>query len=193
VVTRLLLNTLGDDRDPANSELASNVGILDRAARGLPSRPSPELADTLSFLLTGADSEYGSVQSAILCGDVAASRDPEVYLRDIRAGLDSRPRFATITRNLGPCAFWPITPRERPTRIANPTPALIVQSTGDTRTTYSGAVNLHRALTGSRMLTLAGARIHAVFGHYANPCVDEEVKRYLRDGVLPPHDLTCTG
>jgi len=43
------------------------------------------------------------------------------------------------------------------------------------------------------MLTLANARIHAVFGNYAHACVDDRVRRYLDDGVLPATDLTCAG
>jgi len=190
-VTGLLLAGLGDDRDEPSADLAATVHVLDRAARGEIAKPTPSLLESLTFLLTGAESEYGSAQSAILCGDAAAPRDPEVYLRDIRAARVREPRFATITRNLGPCAFWPILPREHPTVINNPAPALIVQSTGDTRTTYQGASALHRVLTGSRMLTLRNARIHAVYGNYANDCVDDRVNAYLIDGKLPATDVTC--
>ena len=193
VVTALLLDGLGDDRDEPSADLASRVQVLERAARGLPAPPTPSLAEALTFFLTGSESSYGSVQAAVLCGDVAAPRDPQVYWRDIRRAAVSEPRFATVTRNLGPCAFWPTRPRERPTVVHNSAPALIVQSTGDTRTSYAGAQALHRALTGSRMLTLANARIHAVFGNYANACVDDRVRRYLDDGVLPATDLTCAG
>ena len=62
---------------------------------------------------------------------------------------------------------------------------------GDTRATYPGALAMHAALTGSRMVTLAGARIHAVFGNYGNPCVDGQVRDYLHTGRLPAADLTC--
>ncbi|MEH1124274.1 alpha/beta hydrolase [Micromonospora sp. CPCC 206061] len=66
-----------------------------------------------------------------------------------------------------------------------------MQATGDPRTVYRGALAMHRALTGSRMVTLDGARIHSVFGNYGNVCVDDTVIGYLRDGVLPSTDLTC--
>jgi pimeloyl-ACP methyl ester carboxylesterase len=193
VVTGLLMDGLGDDRDEPNAELAAAVRVLDRAARGKPAEPTPVLTESLTFILTGAESPYGSQQIAILCGDVAAPRNPEIYLRDIRAAQASEPRFATFTRNLGPCAFWPVTPRERPTVVQNSTPALIVQSTGDTRTTHQTALALHRLLTGSRLLTLQNARIHGVFGNYGNPCVDNRVNAYLRDGVLPATDISCAG
>jgi hypothetical protein len=51
---------------------------------------------------------------------------------------------------------------------------------------------MHRALTGSRMVTLRDARIHAVFGNYGNACVDNQVIGYLRTGTLPAGDLDCT-
>jgi pimeloyl-ACP methyl ester carboxylesterase len=186
----LLLDGNSDDRDEPNADLAATVRVLDEAVRTGRAAPTASLAESLSFVLTGDESEYGSVQAAILCGDVAAPRNPEVYLREIRAAMATEPRFAPLTRNLGPCVFWP-EPRERSTRIGNATPALIVQSTGDTRTTYEGALVMHAALTGSRMVTLPGARIHAVFGNYGNACVDDQVIAYLRTGRLPAADMTC--
>jgi pimeloyl-ACP methyl ester carboxylesterase len=187
----LLLDGIGDDRDEPAADLAATVQVLDRAARHGDAEPTESLAESLTFALTGAESEYGSVQAAILCGDVAAPREPAVYLRDIRTAMPREPRFAPVTRNLGPCAFWPVTPVEQPTRIGNSTPALLVQSTGDTRTTYPAAQAMHAALTGSRMITLTGSRIHAVFGNYGNACVDGGVINYLRTGVLPAADATC--
>ena len=81
--------------------------------------------------------------------------------------------------------------RERPTDVRNRVPALVVQSTGDPATTYEAATAMHRAMAGSRMLTLQGARIHAVYANYGNACVDGHVNAYLRDGVLPARNLTC--
>jgi pimeloyl-ACP methyl ester carboxylesterase len=186
----LLLDGNADDRDEPNADLAATVRVLDEAVQTGYAEPTASLAESLSFALTGDESAYGSVQAAILCGDVGASRSREAYLRDIRAAMAKEPRFAPLTRNLGPCVFWS-PPREQPTRIGNATPALIVQATGDTRTTYEGALVMHAALTGSRMVTLPGARIHAVFGNYGNTCVDNQVITYLRTGLLPATDVTC--
>ena len=190
-VRGLLLDAISDDRDAPSADLAATVRVLEWAAVMGHAEPTESLAETLTFMLTGAESSYGSVQAAILCGDVAAPRDPAVYLRDIRAALPREPHFAPVTRNLGPCAFWPVTPAEQPTRIGNSVPALIVQSTGDTRTTYQSALGLHAALRGSRMVTLRDARIHAVFGNYGNTCIDDQVIGYLRTGVLPATDVFC--
>jgi hypothetical protein len=52
-------------------------------------------------------------------------------------------------------------------------------------------VALHRALTGSRMIVLAGARTHGVYLFRGATCVDAAVDGYLRSGRLPAADLTC--
>lgn len=68
---------------------------------------------------------------------------------------------------------------------------MIVASTGDTRTVYSNAQALHGLMTSSRLVTLAGARIHAVYPWYGDNCVNGTVNAYLAAGKLPPIDLTC--
>jgi pimeloyl-ACP methyl ester carboxylesterase len=191
VLPTLIMSGLYDDRDQPSAELAAAVRVLRDAAAGRPATPTPTLSDSLRFIYTGEDSHYGSVQAAILCGDRAAPRDPEVYWRDIQAHRASGPLFEPFARNLNPCAFWPNQPSEAPTRVGNGIPALIVQSTGDPATLYQYAQGMHRALTGSRLLTLEGARIHAVYGNYGNVCVDDQVNAYLASGVLPSTDRTC--
>jgi pimeloyl-ACP methyl ester carboxylesterase len=190
VVPALVFSGLYDDRDAPNGDLAATLRVLHRAAVDGSAEPTPALAEQLRFITTGDESHYGSVQAAILCADRAAPRNPETYWRDIEAHRADEPLFAPLIRNLGPCAFWPTAPRERPTDVGNRVPALIVQSTGDPATTYDSAVAMHRAMAGSRMLTL-DARIHAVYANYGNACVDARVDDYLRDGVLPARNLTC--
>jgi hypothetical protein len=51
---------------------------------------------------------------------------------------------------------------------------------------------MHRALAGSRMVTLRGAFRHGTFLVGGSPCVDAAVDRYLVDGVLPDGDTSCT-
>jgi hypothetical protein len=152
--------------------------------------PSPWLADTLTFLLTSTDSHYGSVQTAILCGDVAAPRDKEIYWRDVQQARARDALFGPVTQSIGPCAFWE-TPRERPTVIRDDLPALLVNATGDPRTTYRSAVAVRRAWPGSRLLTLRDADQHAVYGVFGSACVDDTVNTYLATGELPRHDVTC--
>ncbi|WP_282793254.1 alpha/beta hydrolase [Streptomyces sp. CC224B] len=186
----LLVEGIADDTDKARADLAGAVSALARAATGKPAPLPPDLAETLRFAMTGEGSHWGSVQTAILCGDVAAPRDPERYWRDIQRSRRDHPLFGPLTNNIGPCAFWD-RPRERPTRVRHATPALLVAATGDPRTPYDGSVALRNRLRGSALITLKGADRHGVYGEYGNTCVDDEVNAYLATGVLPEGDRTC--
>ncbi|MFI8534805.1 alpha/beta hydrolase [Streptomyces aquilus] len=190
VVPLIVFNGLSQDNDSAYGDFAQAMRDLSRAADGHRVTASPWLADALAFLLTGNDSPYGSVQTAILCGDVAAPRDPEVYWRDIQKARARDPLLAPVTNNLNPCAFWD-PPRERPTTVRDDLPALLVNATGDPRSTYEGATAVRRAWPSSRLVTLRGADQHAVYGVYGTPCVDDTVNAYLATGRLPATDITC--
>ncbi|MFH7334176.1 alpha/beta hydrolase [Streptomyces sp. KHY 26] len=190
IVPALVFNGLSQDNASAFGDFARGVRDLRIAAEGHPVAPSPWLAGSLQFLLTGHDSAYGSAQTAVLCGDRAAPRDPETYWRDLRqAGTDDR-LFAPVTNDINPCAFWDA-PRERPTRVRADLAALLVNATGDPRTVYPGAEAVHRAWPGSRLITLHDADQHAVFGVFGSACVDDAVNAYLATKRLPATDLSC--
>ncbi|MET0424502.1 MAG: alpha/beta hydrolase [Actinoplanes sp.] len=186
-----LLAGSGDDRPAARAEFAAIVRTLDDSAHGRPADPGPRLDGLLAFILTSAGSPLASPTAAITCGDRAAPRDPETYWADVQRSRARHPIFGPLKNNIWPCAFWPNEPRENPTHIGNATPALIVSATGDTATTYDGSKAMHRALTGSRLLTLRGVTAHGIYGEYGNTCVDAKVNAYLTSGVLPKADLSC--
>ena len=96
-----------------------------------------------------------------------------------------------MVRNITPCAFWPTDHRKKVTKVHNKVPSLVVGSTGDINATYPMQQAMHRAMGGSRMLTLAGVRTHGVYGFFGSSCVDEKVNAYLGTGSLPAHDETC--
>ncbi|WP_030347270.1 alpha/beta hydrolase [Streptomyces sp. NRRL S-1022] len=186
----LVFNGLSQDNPQAYGDFAQGVRDLRRAAGGRTVTPSPWLASALEFLLTGHESAYGSAQAAILCGDVAAPRDPETYWRDLRrAGAGDR-LFAPVANGINACAFWDA-PRERPTTIRDDLPALLVNATGDPRTIYRGARSVRHRWPGSRLVTLRGADQHAVYGVFGSACVDTTVNTYLATGRLPVRDVTC--
>ncbi|MFG2001214.1 alpha/beta hydrolase [Spirillospora sp. NPDC048911] len=192
VLPALLFGYLGDDRDKARSELADAVKVFTTAAAGRPAEPGARLDEELTFALTGAESRYGSAQVALLCGDAAGERDPEVLWRDVQRSRKRHPVFGAVAHNINPCAFWPYTPREKPTRVSTRLPSLVVGATGDTRTIYQGSQTLHRLLPGSRLLTLRGANFHAPYqAAYGNACVNDQVNAYLGTGVLPSKDVVC--
>lgn len=189
-VPLLLFMMLSDDGDASRAELAAAVTVLSEAAKGKPTRPSPAFTGNLRHVLTSDNSPTGSVQTAILCGDRAAPRNPESYWRNVERSRAAHPRFGPMTENITPCAFWD-RPREEPTRVRHDIPALIVAATGDPRTTYRSSVKLHRELPSSKLITLTGANRHGIFGDYGNACVDDQVNRYLATGKLPAKDRTC--
>jgi pimeloyl-ACP methyl ester carboxylesterase len=180
------------DQNDAYADLAAGVRILRDAARGAKVTPTPALEEALrAFGSPEPGGEFGSAQMAILCADRAVSRNPQTYWRDLQAHRAAEPLFGPFIRNITPCAFWPSDPVEPPTAVGNAAPVLILNATGDTQTIYSGALALHRALTGSRLVTLKNAFQHGVyFG--GSRCADSVVNRYLLDGHLPARDVTCT-
>ncbi|MGW3185107.1 alpha/beta fold hydrolase [Kitasatospora sp. NPDC001119] len=190
-VPALLFTGMADDTDPARASLAEQMSLLARAANGHPSTLPPAFADLLRSVFTPAGSSTGSAQTAILCGDAPAPRDPETYWSDIERARAAHPLFAPLTENITPCAFWD-RPREAPVRVRHDTPALIVASTGDPRVPYTRSTALHDRLPSSRLLTLAGANQHANYGVHGSSCVDTAVNAYLATGHLPARDRTCT-
>jgi pimeloyl-ACP methyl ester carboxylesterase len=176
---------------------AANRGPLRVGSHQVDSKVTPN--ERLEGVLTGLSAPdadgSASVTTAIQCADRAASsRDPEVYYRDIEAHRTDEPLFGPLTRNITPCSFWPTTPAEPATKVHNNVPVLMVGATGDPAAGYPGQQVAHRALAGSRLVTLRGAFRHTVYaGLFApqNQCIDDIVNRYLIDGKLPSRDRTC--
>jgi pimeloyl-ACP methyl ester carboxylesterase len=190
VVPALLVNPLSDDSGASNDQLARFVRTLADALTGAPVEPAPDLADVLAGILTGANSVFHSGQTAISCADEPVSRDIEWYRRDTRARQARAPLFGGLNR-ISPCVFWPTTP-PRPRVIDNAVPALIVHADGDINATPELNEAMHRALHGSRMITLDHVRTHGVYLFRGAACVDESVNAYLNTGVLPGGDQRCT-
>ncbi|WP_433235941.1 alpha/beta fold hydrolase [Streptosporangium sp. CA-135522] len=172
-----------------NAHLAARVRQIADAAEGKPVQPSKDLDDELRFTLTGRPRDL-SGQAAVICGDAAVPRDPEAYWRDIQRSRADQPVFGPYANNITACAFW-APPREPRTIVRNDVPALIVQATRDTRTVYQEGVNLNRAMSASRLVTLQDVRMHGIFGRLPNACVQNAVNTYFRDGTLPAANLTC--
>ncbi|TCC36078.1 alpha/beta fold hydrolase [Kribbella speibonae] len=188
-VPLVLFGPLADDRDAARATYAGIVRTLLDATSG-PVEPGPDLGGFLEGLLTPASSQLASAQIAILCGDRAVPRDRQVYWRDIQTHRRAEPHFASLTRMISPCAYWPVQPQEPPTWIATSERALIVAADGDPRSIYAYATALQKHLPNARMLTLKNARKHGIFGEYGSDCVDNTVISYLITDRLPA-DKTC--
>ncbi|MFH8292883.1 alpha/beta hydrolase [Streptomyces sp. NPDC018059] len=180
---------LGSDLDAARAELATATRSLARAADRERVEPKPWLAGVLASMTTKAGSHQGSAQAAILCGDVATRRGTESYWRAIQADRATAPFSSPLTHNITACEFWD-RPAEAPTVVDNDVPALLVNATGDTRTTYSGARQVRKQWSRSRLITVP-ANQHGVYGDYGNACVDGQVNAYLATGKLPGRDRIC--
>jgi pimeloyl-ACP methyl ester carboxylesterase len=178
------------DDDANRAAAADVVRTLRDAADGSPSTPSPAFTEFLTGLFTGSGPATDRAGTPILCADRAASRDPNTYFRNIQAHRADEPLFGPLLHNITPCAFWPTHPVEPPTTIGNDVPVLMVANDGDPITPYSGQLVLHRALTGSRMVTVHGAFRHQAYLN-GSACLDGAINRYLVDGALPPADTTC--
>ncbi|WP_189325358.1 alpha/beta hydrolase [Streptomyces flaveus] len=195
LLSQILWSVTGGDSEEVYADYAADVRVLSDAARGIEVTPPKALDEALTDLSTSTDADGTfSVQTAIQCADRAVSRDPETYYRDIQAHRADEPLFGPLTRNISPCSFWPTAPAEPPTKVHNAVPVLMVGATGDPAAVYPGQQVAHRALAGSRLVTLRGAFRHTVYaGLFApqNKCIDDTVNRYLIEGKLPNTDTTC--
>ncbi len=172
-----------------NPELAHTVAQLVDAASGQSVLPDPLLAEDLAIMAAAGPVEF-SGQDAVMCGDVPFPRDPQWYRAAVEQSRAAQPIFGPLLNNVSTCAFWP-DPVETPTKVRSSAPMLIVQATGDTRTVYAEAQAMHRAMSGSRLVTLENTRIHGILGTLPNRCVEGAVAAYYRDGILPPTDTSC--
>ncbi|MFF3252753.1 alpha/beta hydrolase [Actinacidiphila glaucinigra] len=151
---------------------------------------APDLSDTAGNI----SSENGNaVYTAVECTDAKWPRDWRTWDRD-NTRLHAKYPFLTWSNawmNL-PCATWGVpqrTPVEVRTGHGLPR-VMIVQSTRDAATPYTGAVELHKRLKGSLMITEKGAGSHGVTG-LVNPCVNDRVTGYFVTGRLDRSDVTC--
>ncbi|MFJ6661778.1 alpha/beta hydrolase [Streptomyces sp. NPDC091377] len=181
---------LGSDLDENRDALAGFVRTMARAADREPDvRPDALLTEVLTFLTTKDGSEQGSVQMAILCGDIAERRGVASYWKAIQKSRATTPFAGPLVNNVSACEFWD-SPVEAPTVVDNDVPALLVNATGDTRTAYSGARQVREQWSSSRLVTVKAGQ-HGVFGEYGNACADGQVNAYLATGELPGRDVTC--
>ncbi|WP_067722245.1 alpha/beta hydrolase [Nocardia yamanashiensis] len=190
LVPGLLLTV--DDSEESYAALAHQVRNLVDASRGDTVEPSPELAAKLALYTdTSVAPEFGfSATVANQCAD-RPSRPADAYHADIQAHLATEPFFGPLARHLTPCAVWPIAPAEPATEIGNRHPALLIGAAGDPVAPLTGQQALHKALTGSRSITVAGAFRHGVYLSEPSRCVDVTVEQYLLTGALPTTDMTC--
>ena len=150
----------------------------------------PDTSDTAQHV---AEENGNAVYTAVQCNDAQWPTSWRTWDRD-STRLHAKHPFLTWSNtwmNL-PCATWPLKQHQpvevRPGKQLAPT--LIVQSERDAATPYAGAVELHRRLDGSRLLTERKAGSHGVTD-LTNPCVNRRVDTYLLTGDAGTRDAAC--
>ncbi|ARZ71447.1 peptidase [Streptomyces albireticuli] len=128
---------------------------------------------------------------SVTCNDTPWTRDTAQWVRQTAEDAARYPLMgARALAFAATCAAWPAgtAPRVDVTGEGLP-PVLMLNSLHDPATYYEGARRAHRALRGSRLVTVTGGD----HGQYLekNACVDAIVDRYLLTGAAPDRDTTC--
>ncbi|MGG7570646.1 alpha/beta hydrolase [Streptomyces sirii] len=135
---------------------------------------------------------FAATYFPVTCNDTPWSRDLGHWIR--RSAQDTKKYPLVGARELAyaaTCVYWPesAAPRVKVTGKGLP-PTLMLNSVHDPATYYEGAVRAHRALRGSRLVTVTGGGDHGQYQN-GNACVDRIVDAYLLHGTVPAHDATC--
>lgn len=127
---------------------------------------------------------------AVACDDVAWSRDPATYRRELLADIATFPMFGEVGSNIWPCAYWAHAPKEPlvPLSSLGPRNVLLLQNMRDPATPYAGGPAMRNALGQRSTLTVVDAGGHgaSVLDFGANTCANRTMDRYLVTGALPP-------
>ena len=140
------------------------------------------------------DGSYGNEQeafTAVSCMDQPWPTDPAVLQRDAVTAARDAPHFGVADLYGGlTCTFWPVTPTGRPhaIRAVGSPPIVVVGTTGDPATPYSGAQALAAELARGVLVTRVG---DGHTGYAFSSCVRQAVDAYLLDLVVPARGLTC--
>ncbi|WP_405649306.1 alpha/beta hydrolase [Streptomyces sp. NBC_00019] len=175
-----------DDYWPHRAEALSAYLKGDPKQLILQAGPHPEAAK---------EAENGNaVYTAVECNDASWPTDWKVWDRD-NTRLARVAPFETWDNawmNL-PCAYWSA-PRQEPLDVRTGPgelpPTLILAAERDAATPYEGALEMHRRLWGSVLVTERDSGTHGIAGG-PNPCVNGHVDAYLLEGSLPVRRAAC--
>jgi len=150
--------------------------------------PMLALADGPDLMVNPADTPY----LAVMCHDLATNRDPALVplvaaaWRQVAAVNGASRAWSTL-----PCAYWPVKAALPPRLLQarGVPPVLVIGTTYDPSTTVGWARALHRQLPDSRLVEWNGDG-HLAYGR-GGACVDQTVKRFFFEGVLPGQLLRC--
>lgn len=139
----------------------------------------------------GTFSNMLAANNAINCEDSPAPTSVGAYPALARAMGKAAPVFGPSEAwGTLSCTYWPVHPTAGPAPIVNrgKDPILVVGSTGDPATPYSGAQHVAVELKNAELLTRTGT------GHTAylfSSCIRTWTDRYLETLALPPKGTVC--
>lgn len=157
--------------------------------------PLAELASPVTEAAVEQENS-NSVYTAVECNDAPWPTDWAVWDRDNTrlARLAPFETWDNVWMNL-PCAFWQV-PRQKPLDVrtgpGEVPPLLILAAERDAATPYDGALEMHRRLSGSVLVTERDAGTHGI-AYGPNPCVNGYIDAYLLSGRLPERRAACEG
>ncbi|MFF3848799.1 alpha/beta hydrolase [Streptomyces sp. NPDC002328] len=159
--------------------------------------PKPLVALASPVREAAAEAENASaVYTAVECNDAPWPTDFRVWDRD-NTRLARVAPFETwdnVWANL-PCAYWQA-PRQRPLDVRTGPgelpPTLILAAERDAAAPYDGALEMHRRLSDSVLVTERDAGTHGIAGG-PNKCVNGHLDAYLLEGRLPARRAACAG
>ncbi|MBT2421181.1 alpha/beta fold hydrolase [Streptomyces sp. ISL-22] len=159
------------------------------------SKPLVELAAPATEA-AAEEENSDAVYTAVECNDAPWPTDWDVWDRD-NTRLARVAPFETwdnVWMNL-PCAYWQA-PRQEPLDVrtgpGEVPPLLILAAERDAATPYDGALEMHRRLSGSVLVTERDAGTHGI-AYGPNACVNGYVDAYLLEGRLPARRAACEG
>ncbi|WP_037858530.1 alpha/beta hydrolase [Streptomyces sp. NRRL S-340] len=155
----------------------------------------PLVALAAPYRAGAAEAENSAaVYTAVECNDAPWPTDFRVWDRDNTRLARTAPfeTWGNVWANL-PCAYWPV-PRQRPLDVRTAPgalpPTLVLAAERDAATPYGGALELHRRLAGSTLVTERGAGTHGL-AYGPNRCVNAYLDAYLLQGRLPGRSADC--
>ncbi|MEU6143826.1 alpha/beta hydrolase [Streptomyces sp. NPDC047081] len=157
--------------------------------------PKQLIAQAAPVAGAAAEAENSNaVYTAVECNDADWPTDFRVWDRD-NTRLARVAPFETwdnVWMNL-PCAYWPVRHQEPVDVRTGPgeLPAtLILAAERDAAAPYEGALELHRRLSGSVLVTERDAGTHGIAGG-PNRCVNGYLDAYLLEGRMPVRRAAC--
>ncbi|SDP63473.1 TAP-like protein [Streptomyces sp. cf386] len=158
-------------------------------------KPLAELASPTTEAAVGKENT-NAVYTAVECNDAPWPTNWAVWDRD-NTRLARVAPFETwdnVWMNL-PCAYWRA-PRQQPLDVrtgpGEVPPVLILAAERDAATPYDGALEMHRRLSGSVLVTERDAGTHGI-AYGPNACVNGYIDAYLLSGRLPERRASCEG